>query len=148
MSTLPLAFLESTLGTDLNIDDINHNMGLLNNWTDRYRQLFKLANELIPLPEDYKNASYLVEGCENAVWLHHYFDQQSNKHYFMADSESKIIKGLLVIILSSCNQQSSSTILAVDLNTILQQLDFGRYLTPSRTNGLLSVMDKIKGYCQ
>lgn len=147
MNTAPLSFLKSTLGTDLTIDDINHSLGLLHNWTDRYRELFKLANELVALPEAYKNDEHLVEGCENAVWLHHYFDQQSNKHYFMADSDSKIIKGLLVIVLSTCNQQASNTILAVDLHNILQQLNFGKYLTPSRTNGLLAVMDEIKAYC-
>jgi cysteine desulfuration protein SufE len=148
MNNESLSFYESTLGTDLTIDDINHSLGLLSNWTDRYRQLFKLADEINSLPEDYKNDSYLVEGCENAVWLHHYFDQSSNKHYFRTDSDSKIIRGLLVIVLSTCNQQSSNVILAVDLNVILQQLNFGKYLTPSRTNGLLSVMEEIKGYCQ
>ncbi|MFT5451002.1 MAG: sulfur transfer protein SufE [Enterobacterales bacterium] len=148
MNTAPLSFFKSTLGTELTIGDINHSLGQMENWTDRYRQLFKLANQLTALPEDSKNDSHLVEGCESAVWLHHYFDPQSDKHYFLADSDSKIIKGLLVIVLSTCNQQSSKSILAVDLNTIFQQLNFGKYLTPSRTNGLLSVMDEIKAYCQ
>ena len=148
MNITPLAFSESTLGTELTIDGITQTLGQLNNWTDRYRQLFKLANQLIPLADNYKVDSHLVEGCESAVWLHHHFDLQSNKHYFLADSDSKIIKGLLVIVLSTCNQQTSETILAVDLQTIIEQLNFGKYLTPSRTNGLLSVMVEIKRHCQ
>jgi cysteine desulfuration protein SufE len=147
MNSSALAFHESTLGTELTIDDINNSLGKLSNWTDRYKQLFKLANEIVPLSDLYKDDEHLVEGCENAVWLYHHFDQQSNKHYFLADSDSKIIKGLLVIVLSTCNQQASNKILAVDLKTILQQLNFGKYLTPTRTNGLLAVMDEIKGYC-
>jgi len=65
----------------------------------------------------------------------------------MADSDSKIIKGLLVLILSACNGQQTIEIAEIDLRTMLEQLDFGKYLTPSRSNGLLSVMQTIQNYC-
>ena len=148
MQIIPYPFSESTLGIDYTIKDALDSFSTSKNWTERYRQLFKLADKIIPIEEQCRKDENLVEGCENSVWLIHYFDQTQQKHFVMADSDSKIIKGLLVLILCACNGQSSETILAFDLGPMLADLDFGKYMTPSRTSGLLSVIHKLQNLCQ
>lgn len=144
MQTLPYPFSESTLGINFTIKDALASFSKSKNWVDRYRQLFKLADMIVPIEEDWRIEKNLVEGCESPVWLIHHFDQTQQLHYVVADSDSKIIKGLLVLILCNCNGQSSNTILEFDLEPMLVNLDFGKYLTPSRASGLLSVIHKIK----
>jgi len=147
MDSLPYPFSESKLGIKLTIDEFSTSLSSLKNWTERYRQLFKLADFIIPLEDKWRIDDYLVEGCENPVWLIYQYDKEQQKHYFMADSDSKIIKGLLTLILSACNGQQTKTIQGFDLESTINNLDFGKYLTPSRTNGLLAVMAEIRDYC-
>ncbi|MCP3675455.1 MAG: SufE family protein [Gammaproteobacteria bacterium] len=144
MQTLPYPFSESTLGIDFKITDALDSFSKSKDWVDRYRQLFKLADRNIPIEDQWRKDEYLVEGCESPVWLMHHFDARQQRHFIIADSDSKIIKGLLVLILCNCNGQSSDTILEFNLEPMLVNLDFGKYLTPSRTSGLLTVINKIK----
>ena len=147
MNTLPYPFSESNLGIEFTLNQACHSLSELKNWSERYRQLFILANRITPLDEQWRVDSNLVEECESPVWLIHHYDLEQQKHYFLADSNSKIIKGLLVLILCSCNGQSKESIATIQLEPLLKQLDFGKYLTPSRSNGLLSVMAKIQAFC-
>ncbi len=144
MQTQPYPFSESTLGINFKITDALDTFSKSKDWVDRYRQLFKLADRNVPIDEHWRKDEYLIEGCESPVWLIHHFDQTQQRHFVMADSDSKIIKGLLVLILCNCNGQSSDTILKLELEQMLVKLDFGKYLTPSRSSGLLSVINKIK----
>ncbi len=147
ITPLPAPFSKSQLGVDITISELSRSLSNLDNWMQRYRQLFKLADLIIPLEDIWKVDKYLIEGCENPVWLIHHYDSIQMKHYFMADSDSKIIKGLLALLLAACNGHKGDEIVTFDLKLLLEKLDFGKYLTPSRTNGLLSVMNKIFNYC-
>ena len=146
MENTSILFTSSDLGIGYTLQDCCNSLTHLNNWQERYRQLFKLASKIIPLSDDLKLDKYLVKGCENSVWLHHYFDNVEQKHYFLADSNSKIIQGLLVIILSAVNGQTAKVILSIQLEPLLLSLQLGKYLTPSRANGLVSVMNKIQEF--
>ena len=146
MPPLPQPFSES-LGIDYTLQAACQSLAELKNWSERYRQLFKLADRITPLDNQWRIESNLVEGCESPVWLIHHYDQQQQKHYFLADSDSKIIKGLLVLILCSCNGQNAESIASFQLEPLLKNLDLGKYLTPSRTNGLLSVFAMIQLSC-
>lgn len=142
--TIPAPFSDSHIGIDITMEQVCQSLTELDHWSERYRQLFILADKNNVLDKPYRQEQYLVDGCENSVWLLHYHEPQQDKHYFVADSDSKIIRGLLVLILSGCNGQKADDIISIQLQPLLKQLDFGKYLTPSRTNGLLSVMDKIR----
>ena len=144
MQTLPDPFSKSTLGINFTIKDALDSFSKSKNWVDRYRQLFTLADKNVPIDEQWRKDEYLIEGCESPVWLIHHFDTEQQRHFILADSDSKIIKGLLVLIICACNGQSSESILAFKLEPMLVNLDFGKYLTPSRSSGLLSVIHKIK----
>ncbi|PCJ49228.1 MAG: Fe-S metabolism protein SufE [Gammaproteobacteria bacterium] len=137
-------FHDTDLDFALDLGQVISSLTQLSNWTERYRQLFKLANKLPPLAEEYRLEENMVEGCESPVWLIHFYCSDTNKHYFKADSDSKVVKGLLVIILAACNNQTRTTIETTDLEAILKRINFGKYLTPSRTNGLFSVMTRIE----
>ena len=147
MSSLPLPFSESELGNGYSLEEAVESLTILKDWTQRYRQLFKLAAKIKPLQEQYKLEKHLVEGCESQVWMLHHFDRQHQKHYFIADSESKIIKGLLVLVLCSCSNKTTEELRTVNFEKLLKSLDFGKYLTPSRSNGLLSVIKKMQAFC-
>lgn len=147
MSQIPAPFTRSGPGIDTSLEDVCDSLASLKNWTERYRQIFKLADMITPMSSELRLDTNLVEGCESPVWLVHYFDTDEQKHYFVADSDSKIIKGLLFLILSGCNGQTSERISEIELRSLLKQLDLGKYLTPSRTNGLVSVMEKISSFC-
>ncbi|BDQ64970.1 SufE family protein [Shewanella xiamenensis] len=104
------------------------------NWQERYRQIMLLGKTLPTLADAFRLESVQVKGCESNAWLYHI--EQDGKHYFLADSDARIVKGLIGLLLSACHGKQSDEILAFDPSAYFKQLGLEGQLSPSRTNGL------------
>ncbi|AHN24688.1 Cysteine desulfurase CsdA-CsdE, sulfur acceptor protein CsdE [Gilliamella apicola] len=113
------------------------------NWQDRYRQLIILAKQLPTMPEDLKTDENQVNGCENRVWLT-YQKQNNNTFIFQGDSEGRIVKGLLAILIIIANHKTAEEIAAIDFQSLLSQLKIIDELSQSRLNGLTKLIERIQ----
>lgn len=113
-------------------------------WDSRHREIMLLGKTLPRLDKSDRNEQTLIAGCESKAWLTSVKDDKGN-YTFVADSDAKVIRGLLVIVLAAFNNKSAEEINDVDITTYFQQLGLLQHLSPSRGNGLLAIVDKIKG---
>lgn len=112
------------------------------NWQERYRQIMLLGKTLPKLDEQFRIEAAQVRGCESNAWLYH--SEIKGKHYFIADSDARIVKGLVALLLTACQGKSAAEIAAFDLDAYFEQLGLTGQLSPSRTNGLFALAQAIK----
>lgn len=113
-------------------------------WQSKYRVLMQLGKKLPALPEKMRQNEYLVRGCESRAWLLHYYDELQDKHFFILDSEARIVKGLLAVMLSLVNGMSSTELQQFELQKAFDMLNLKPYLSQSRGNGLSAMVQRIK----
>lgn len=113
------------------------------NWQDRYRQLIALAKQLPDFPDLKKIESNQIYGCENRVWLTNE-KQLDNTFTFQGDSEGRIVKGLLAILIIIANHKTAEQIKAIDFLAILKQLKITDELSQSRLQGIEKMIERIK----
>jgi cysteine desulfuration protein SufE len=116
-------------------------------WQSKYRVLMQLGKKLPPIPEKMKQPELLVKGCETRAWLMHYHDKTADKHYFVLDSEARIVKGLMAIMLCLVNGMTTAELRKFDLSHKFDQLNLKPYLSQSRGNGLNAMAERIKACC-
>lgn len=125
----------------------HHNLASLlasNNQQQRYRQLMQLGEQL-EIKADIRQQDKQIHGCESPLWLA--VEAQDNHFILHIDTDSRLLKGLAVLLLEQLSGQSAATIQAFDLNHFLQQLALERFINPSRQNGLLALVSSIKQQC-
>ena len=116
-------------------------------WQSKYRVLMQLGKKLPAMPEKMKQPELLVKGCESRAWLLHYHDKTSDQHFFLLDSEARIVKGLMAIMLCLVNGMSTAELQKFDLAHKFDQLNLKPYLSQSRGNGLNAMAQRIKTCC-
>ncbi|WP_455475754.1 SufE family protein [Bartonella sp. B17] len=127
------------------IDDIIENFSLLDNWEDRYRYVIELGNELPPFPESARNDAHKVPGCVSQVWLLFSHDHSENPILtFQGDSDAHIVRGLIYILLTFYSGKKASEIRDADAEGLLEKLGLSENLTPQRSNGLKSMIERIR----
>jgi cysteine desulfuration protein SufE len=131
----------------MTIDEIRDNFALLDDWDDRYRYVIELGRTLTPLPEAEHNADNKVSGCASQVWLlrsvTHDADGAPRLNY-LGDSDAHIVRGLIAILLSLVSGKTPQDILATDPIAVFDELGFKEHLTPQRSNGLRSMVERIR----
>jgi cysteine desulfuration protein sufE len=110
---------------------------------DKYQMLIDLGNELEPLDEKYKNEQNLIDGCQSRVWLQ--CDNVEGKLVFTADSDALITKGIIALLIRVLSNHTPQEIIDADLYFI-DKIGLRQHLSPTRSNGLLSMVTKIKAY--
>jgi len=113
-------------------------------WDARHREIMLLGKDLDRLDKNRRNEQNLISGCESLAWIEASQRGQGVLH-FQADSDAKIIRGLLVIVLAALNDKTAVQIQAFDINSYFETLGLLQHLSPSRGNGVLAIVDKIKG---
>jgi cysteine desulfuration protein SufE len=128
------------------IDAILADFELLDDWEDRYRYVIELGRTLEPLPDAARNARNKVQGCVSQVWLETtpHRDGRKTRLTFIGDSDAHIVRGLIAILLALYSGLSAEDILKIDANAVLNQLHLKEHLTPQRSNGLLSMVERIR----
>jgi len=111
-------------------------------WEQRARMLMQWGERLPALPAEDKVDANLVQGCESLVWL---VGQLHDGHWqFAASSEARMIRGLVALLLARVNGLSAAELQAVDLPDWFNQLELSRQLSPSRSNGLNAVLQRMR----
>ncbi|MBU2712842.1 SufS family cysteine desulfurase [Zooshikella harenae] len=118
------------------------------NWENRYRLIMQNSKLLPPLPTEYKIEDNRVSGCESEVWLVSDFNVQNKTLQFWADSNARILRGLLTLVISHVNNKTPEDILASDFQQLFSTLDLAHHLSPSRSNGLNSIVNVIQQIAQ
>ncbi len=111
-------------------------------WEQRARLLMQWGDRLLPMSDDDKTDEHLVDGCESKVWL--VGDVIDGHWQFRAASDARLIRGLVALLLARVNGLSSQALQQVDLVEWFTQLGLSRQLSPSRSNGLNAVLQKMR----
>ena len=127
-----------------NINTLIENFAFLESWEEKYQYLIDLGEKLLPLDETYKTDSFKVTGCQSQVWLVPEF--RDNKFYFKADSDAIIVKGIIYILEAIYNAKDTSEIKNIEVEKIFVTLGLKEHLSPSRRNGMASMVEKIRFY--
>jgi cysteine desulfuration protein SufE len=136
----------STQAAMTTIDDIRDNFALLDDWDDRYRYVIELGRTLDPLPEAEHSAENKVQGCVSQVWLSKRLDRNGKGVVlnYRGDSDAHIVRGLIAILLALYSGKSPQEILKANAIEVLDEFGFRDHLTPQRSNGLRSMVERIR----
>ena len=127
------------------IDAITEDFELLDDWEDRYRYLIELGRALPDLSPEEMSEETKVRGCVSQVWLVSETDGSKPPHLsFRGDSDAHIVKGLVAIALALFSGRTPEEIAATDAEALFTQLGLQEHLTPQRSNGLRSMVARIK----
>jgi cysteine desulfuration protein SufE len=129
------------------IDEIIENFSLLEEWDDRYRYVIELGRMLAPLPDAARTEVNKVQGCASQVWLQTTVqpDGQAGPFLnFVGDSDAHIVRGLIAILLALYSGKPAREILSIDALGLFDGLGLREHLTPQRSNGLRSMVERIR----
>ena len=131
----------------MTIDEIRENFELLDDWDDRYRYVIELGRMLEPLPDEEHSAANKVQGCASQVWLSRKTERGNNSEpvlSYLGDSDAHIVRGLIAILLALYNGKTAKDALDTDALAVFNELGFKEHLTPQRSNGLRSMVERIR----
>lgn len=123
--------------------DITNEFSLYDDWMDKYALIIEYGNALQTIDDKYKTPDNIIEGCQSRVWLQ--TDYRDGKLWFQAESDAIIVKGLLALVLRVFNGRSPEEIIHADLH-FMKEIGLTDHLSPTRSNGLLSVIKQIRFY--
>ena len=129
------------------IDEIIENFDLLEEWDDRYRYLIELGRTLPPLPEAARSDANKVQGCASQVWLSTTVKPNGSSRPVLAfdgDSDAHIVRGLIAILFALYSGKGAKDILSTDAVALFEKLGLRDHLTPQRSNGFRSMVDRIR----
>ena len=123
-------------------EDIKTDFEFLDDWDDRYKYLIDLGRNLEPYPEDARDDAHKVRGCASQVWLH--AQDQDGAIVLYGDSDAHIVKGLVALLIALYSGKSPADMVAIDPKEALGPFDLDGHLTPQRSNGLHSMVGRIR----
>ena len=124
-------------------ENIIDDLSMLEDWTDRYEYIIAMGNELDALPDDKKNESNLIKGCQSRVWIDAEFTDGTV--IFKADSDAIITKGIAALLIKVWSGRKPKEILNSKL-FFLEKTALKENLSPTRANGLVSMIKKMKTF--
>ena len=133
------------------LDEIVDNFSLLEEWDDRYRYVIELGRALSPLAERDRTEANKVQGCASQVWLAttvHPNGQGGPMLTFSGDSDAHIVRGLIAILFAMFSGKRARDILAADAIAVFERLGLREHLTPQRSNGFRSMVERIRADAQ
>ncbi len=124
-------------------DAIIEEFSLFDDWLDKYNYIIELAKDLPKINDKFKTKENLINGCQSKVWLN--ADLEDNKILFSADSDAIITKGIISLLVKVYNNRAPKDIIDSEIYFI-KKIGLEENLSPTRANGLLSMMKQIKLY--
>ena len=121
--------------------EVVEEFGFFDQWMDKYEYLIDLGKKLPIIDDAYKTADYLIPGCQSQVWLH--AKLEDGKVVFTADSDAVITKGIIALLIRVLSNQRPDQVATADL-FFIDQIGLKEHLSPTRSNGLVSMVGKIK----
>lgn len=128
------------------IEEVTEEFQELEDWDERYDLIIDLGRELPKLPEELQTQENLVHGCMSTVWLATRVEptDEQKRIDILADSDSIIVKGLIVLLMSFYSGQPASEIVRKDAGEFFARLGLNQHLSPQRRNGLFSMVKRLK----
>ncbi|WP_310620765.1 SufE family protein [Flexibacterium corallicola] len=129
------------------IQEIIEGFEFLDDWEDRYRYVIELGKELEPLSDDERIDANKVQGCVSQVWLSRREEKRADGAvilHYKGDSDAHIVRGLVAIVLSQFSGMPAKDIPDTDIEAVFRKIGLQENLTPQRSNGLRSMVERIK----
>ena len=114
---------------------------LYDEWLDKYEYLIELGKSLDAFPEGKKTEDRLIKGCQSRVWLD--AEERDGRLYFTADSDAIITRGIIALLIDVYSGRSREEIAGDDFGFVAE-IGLRENLSPTRANGLVSMIDTIK----
>jgi len=121
--------------------EIVDSFSMFDEWLDKYEYLIDLGKKLAPYPDELRTEDRLIKGCQSRVWLDS--RKEGDRIYFLADSDAIITKGIISLLVDVYSGRTASEIASSDFSFI-DQIGLKENLSPTRANGLASMIEKIK----
>lgn len=126
-------------------DELVEEFSMFDDWLDKYEYLIDLGKNLEPFPEELKTDDKLIKGCQSRVWLD--AEAKDGVIVFKADSDAIITKGIISMLISVYSGRSAAEI-AEDDFSFVDRLGLKENLSPTRANGLVSMLETIRTIAQ
>ncbi len=124
-------------------NDIIEEFAMFEDWEERYQYMIDLGKTLPLIDAQYKTENNIIKGCQSKVWVH--ADMKNDKVIFTADSDAIITKGIIAILIRVFSNQHPKDIIDADTDFI-DQIGLKEHLSPTRANGLVSMIKQLKMY--
>ena len=124
-------------------NDIIEEFSMFDDWMQRYEYMIELGKSLPLIAYEFKSDDYIIKGCQSKVWVH--ADLQGTKLIFTADSDAIITKGIIAILIRAYSNQHPDEILNAN-NDFIDKIGLKEHLSPTRANGLVSMIKQMKMY--
>ena len=152
LSEAAFVFFIITVGTVLSdpvqtitADELVNEFELFFDWEERYQYLIEMGTSLPALENSFKTDATRVQGCLSTVWLVAApSPSDSSRLVFNADSDSQLVKGLVYILIRLYNNKTAAEIVEVNINDIFERLQLRQHISRSRSNGLNSMISRIR----
>ena len=122
-------------------NEIISDFSMFDDWLDKYEYIIDLGKSLDSFPESSKTDEKLIKGCQSRVWLD--WKTEDGKLYFQADSDAIITRGIISLLIRIYSGRTPEEILASDFS-VVEKIGLKQNLSPTRANGLLSMIDTIR----
>jgi cysteine desulfuration protein SufE len=138
----------------MTLDDIRADFALLDDWEDRYRYIIELGRALPPFPEGLRNEVNKVRGCASQVWLaterigDPLVPAASDRMAMRGMSDAHIVQGLIAVLFAIYDGKTLEDIAKTDAQGVFSELGLIEHLTPQRSNGLASMVKRIRSDAQ
>ncbi|MCC4275013.1 SufE family protein [Marinomonas communis] len=129
------------------IDDIS----FFDDWEEKYKYIIDLGKALPEFDDAWRTPERLVKGCQSNVWIQPGSTQDAEKGevlVFSVDSDAVIVRGLLGLVMAAYNEKTPAEVLAFDIDGYFSELDLERHLSPTRGNGLRSIVGRVQAIAQ
>lgn len=124
-----------------NQQEIIEDFEIFDDWMEKYQYIIDLGRELKPLNDNEKTNENKLQGCQSQVWIVH--DMVDQKLVFRAESDAAIVSGLVALVLSIYSGKTPNQILETE-PTFIEKIGLDKHLSSTRSNGLSSLLSKIK----
>ena len=124
-------------------NEIVDEFSMFDDWMERYEYIIELGKSLPLIDEKYKTEDNIIKGCQSKVWVHG--EQNNDEIVFTADSDAILTKGIIAILIRTFSNQKASDILEANTEFI-DKIGLKEHLSPTRANGLVSMIKQIKMY--
>ena len=122
-------------------NEIISEFSMFDDWLDKYEYIIDLGKSLDSFPESSKTDEKLIKGCQSRVWLD--WKTEDGKLYFQADSDASITRGIISLLIRIYAGRTPGEILSSDFS-VVEKIGLKQNLSPTRANGLLSMIDTIR----
>ena len=130
------------MGQNKEIDELIENFSFFESWEDKYQYLIDMGRNVPPMSDDLRIDENKLRGCQSVVYFSNTYNDDGTIT-FMANSDAAIVQGLIALMLKVFSEKQPQEILDIDIS-FLKQIGLDEHLSPTRKNGLSSLVSSIK----